>query len=636
MQPAARAQIPLPEPRLTVVSPAGGRAGESVRVQITGSDTEDASLRFSHPGIHAEPDPKNPKEFTVTIPADSPPALHDVRIIGRFGISNPRRFEVTKLPEVNASPKALSREESQEITPPCVIHGTAAAAQVQWLKITPPAGSEWVFDCHATALDSRMDPLLVLHNHAGREIARSRRHPLRWKAADDTPLFLAVRDFLSNGGPEYGYRLHVVTAADTPAPTRNTPLLLWPLAEKFRTEAEPNPPATAQKIELPAEIRGVFAPARDVDAFVFEAKKDETWWVECVSNRLGLPTHPRVVLERVEKKTDGGETPADATEIPDAPWFAGDPDFDGLHFDPIGKFTPKKDGPHRAVVRDLNNTLEGAEPRSYALSIRKADPDFALICAVLPPVPNKPYAAFNGPTVAVRAANLRRGQTLALRVMAVRRDGFSGTIHLAAEGLPAGVSAEPCVVAPGQSEGILLLHATADAPPWTGAVRVMGRASIAGTERLRTAQPFTPVWESTANSFVDSARNRPAAELALAVVDEPPLPSILRTTEHHIESKTDGKIKIGLRAERSAPAPGALKLKLAGLPGLEKAKLKDAEIPPQAEKTEYEIDLAPLKLSPGTYTLWFRGDEKTKREIRGSPTDVTVSLISNALTLTLH
>src|SRR5439155_14447205 len=118
----ARAQViignNLPSPRLSSVTPAGGKAGTTVEVTFTGTDLENPdALLFSHPGIKAtpfvpppppppKPDPKKPAppakpappppvtKFTVTIAADVPLGYHDVRLVNKWGVSNPRVFVV--------------------------------------------------------------------------------------------------------------------------------------------------------------------------------------------------------------------------------------------------------------------------------------------------------------------------------------------------------------------------------------------------------------------------------------------------------------------------------------------------------------------------------------------------------------
>src|SRR6478735_5872820 len=94
---AVTALAELPSPRLDRVSPIGASAGTSVEVEIQGADLEDVkSLRFDHPGFSAEPVPMKERLFKVTLAADVPAGTYDVRTVGRFGVSNPRLFAVSR------------------------------------------------------------------------------------------------------------------------------------------------------------------------------------------------------------------------------------------------------------------------------------------------------------------------------------------------------------------------------------------------------------------------------------------------------------------------------------------------------------------------------------------------------------
>jgi len=120
LQGKATAQMPLqdsnlPSPRLLTVMPMGAKVGTTVEMTFTGTDLEEPQeLHFSAPGIKAEPilpppppapDPKKPApnpapppppvtKFKVTIPADAPLGIQDVRLVNKWGISNPRAFVV--------------------------------------------------------------------------------------------------------------------------------------------------------------------------------------------------------------------------------------------------------------------------------------------------------------------------------------------------------------------------------------------------------------------------------------------------------------------------------------------------------------------------------------------------------------
>jgi len=626
---AAHAFAQWPEPRLTVLSPSGAQAGTSVSILATGTDLEDADLQFSQPGFVAIRDAKNPKIWNVEISKAVTPGLYDARVAGKNGVSNPRRFEVSSLTETEASPKALAKQESQEIRLPGVIHGSVPKQGILWFTIPTVRGQEIVFDCHSKNLDSRMEPALALFDAAGRELARVRNKPLRWTPESDGPLWLSLRDFINNGGNEHFFRLYFGTPEDLKKAQGPATPLFWPPLVKSVLEQEPNDGAKAETVSPPIEIAGDFFPTRDVDAFKFEAKKGDVWWLEVFSERLGIPTHPRLVVERLAVDKEGKQTSQDAVLLDDAPPFAGDADFNGQHFDPSGRFEAKEDGTYRVQIRDINNTIEPSHVRRYQLSIRKPAPDFALVAAVMTPTPNKTFKDFTGAAIQVRSANLRPAQVFPLRVLALRRDGFEGAISVGAENLPPGLTVEPSVIGPKQNEGTLLLRAADSAAPWSGSIRITGTALVGGTERKHVARASTPVWESTVSEFIEPPRSRFMDAMACAIVADAPFVDILLAEREAAEVGAAEKVKFRLKVDHQSGEAAPVKVKIMGLAGLEKAK--ETEISVKDANAEYELDLAPLKLSPGDYTVWFRGEQKVKREVKGKPADMTLVLCSNSL-----
>ncbi len=619
----------LPEPRLSVVSPQGGAQGTTLEVVVTGTDLDEASLRFSHPGISATPSPKDPKRFSLTISKDTPPGAYDVRVLGKSGITNPRRFEVSGLPEQDAATTATTREQAKPVVLPCVIRGSAQKQQVQWFSFEAKQGIECVFDCHAAVLDSRMEPHLALFDSDGSLLVQARNKSIRWKPAKDGKLWVALRDFINNGGPEHFYRLYAGAPDQLPQTAPETPLVLWPPSASAPRESEPNDPAHPGLISPPVEIHGEFYPEGDADSFQFSAKKGEVWWMEVTSNRMGAPTNPRLVVERIDKAKDGSDKAVDVLVVEDSPWFPGDPDFDGQHFDPIGRFEAKDDGTYKVTLRDLNNKTTPDHHRRYHLSIRKPSPDFALTCAVLPPAPNKPFKTFSGPLVAVRAANLRPGQVFPLRVLAIRRDGFEEAIRLTAKDLPAGVSADPCLVGTRQTEGTLLLRASPEAQPWSGNIQVEGEAVVDGQTITRAARMSSPLWESTITEFVEPPRSRICSEFALAVVSDSAFPNSIKCEPSSLESTVGAKIKVTFQREGHPSDAPITNVKPFGIQDLDKAK--GVEISAKDGKAEYELDLAALKLMAGEYTIWFRGEQKVKRDLKGKPSELTLAICSNPL-----
>jgi hypothetical protein len=92
-------------------------------------------------------------------------------------------------------------------------------------------------------------------------------------------------------------------------------------------------------------------------------------------------------------------------------------------------------------------------------------------------------------------------------------------------------------------------------------------------------------------------------------------------------------VKFTLLRDGPAPETAVTAIKPLGLVNLDKAK--GVDIPAKDAKVEYELDLGPLKLAPGDYNLWFRGEQKLKRDLKGKPTDVTLVLCSTPVHLTI-
>jgi len=153
-------------------------------------------------------------------------------------------------------------------------------------------------------------------------------------------------------------------------------------------EQEPNnKPESAQKITLPCEFVGQFHPQDDRDWVAFDAKKGEVYWVEVFSQRLGLPTDPFVLIQRVEKDSKGEEKISDVQELFDSDTNIGGREFDTKSRDPAARFEVKETGAYRLLVRDLFNRFQSDPRHVYRLSLRKESPDFRLAALPQPQPP---------------------------------------------------------------------------------------------------------------------------------------------------------------------------------------------------------------------------------------------------------
>jgi len=214
----------LPTAQLSSVYPPGGKVNSTIDVTIAGSDTDNVQrLIFSHPGITAtakmtaatefEPAKQIERQFTVKIAADVSTGRYDVRVVGRFGASNPRMFVVGVFDEVtNVSTNAADTAPAATINQ--TINGIVDANQRDFVKLTLKKGQRVLIDCQARRIDSRLNATMALTAPNGNEIARSLDHQGQDPLIDvtapmDGDYILALYDFVYRGGADYFYRLTI-------------------------------------------------------------------------------------------------------------------------------------------------------------------------------------------------------------------------------------------------------------------------------------------------------------------------------------------------------------------------------------------------------------------------------------------
>ncbi|MEJ7637050.1 MAG: hypothetical protein WKF75_03420, partial [Singulisphaera sp.] len=199
---------------------------------------------------------------------------------------------------------------------------------------------------------------------------------------------------------------------------------------------------------------------------------------------------PFVVVQKVTKEGDR-EKLDDVAEFndiaspikPSSNGYSYDgPPYDAGSADSLGKLEIKEDGVYRLHVRDLFGGTRSEPRHVYRLVIRKAAPDFALAAWALH------MNLRNGDRNALsKPITLRSGTTMALEVVAVRKDGFDGEIDLAMTDLPAGVTAAGLKIPAGKTVGTILISAAEDAQRSQGVAKIVGRAEIGGTTVTRPA-----------------------------------------------------------------------------------------------------------------------------------------------------
>lgn len=219
---AASAKAQLPQTRLYSISPSGGARGSVVEVRLTsGADLEEIDrVVFTDGALKAEPKvDANSGEpvantFLVTIPADAPLGVHELRCGGLWGLSNPRRFVVSDRKEVVEAEANNTVEQAMPLEVGAVVNGKMdGGADLDWFRFSGTAGQKLVFDVWAERIDSRMDAeLTVFTADQGRRLAYARntrgRDPvLIFDVPADGDYLLKLHDKTYRNGNEYVYRL---------------------------------------------------------------------------------------------------------------------------------------------------------------------------------------------------------------------------------------------------------------------------------------------------------------------------------------------------------------------------------------------------------------------------------------------
>lgn len=626
--PVVAQSVCLPAPRLLTTMPMGGQSGTQFEVTISGQYLENTEqLLFSHPSITATPKLKDdgtvvPNQFAVQIAADCPAGVYDARVMAGLGISSARAFSVSEVPEMTQTAACTSLATAMEIRVGRIVNATLVDRSVNYYTFQANQGQRIVVDCIAQGIDSKMNPVLVVADSTGSDLIVERRGGvIDFTAPEDGTYVVKVHDLTFKGGPYYFYRLALTEVADGVAPTRLPetqmvashswpPVDLQPVAQAREDQLEQSDNGDTLEITLPCDISGSFFPAADVDTFQFAAKKGEVWWVEVASERLGCPTDPSVVVQRIVDETKI----EDIAEIADIPspvkrssngYSYDGPPYNAGSSDALGKFEIKEDGVYRLRMTDLFGGTRNDPTNRYRLIVRKATPDFALVgWALHMGLRNGDRNALSKPIA------LRGGAVMPIEIVVFRRDGFDGEIELAMENLPEGVTATGLKIAAGETRGIVLISAAPNAPRGLEFASVVGRATIGDQEIQRQCKLASMKWPVTnAKSEIPAPRLLDQIPVSVGGIEQAGL-SIQAAEDKVWETTVGAKLTIPLRLVRRGEFSGkTMSLQTFGA-GFERTP--NFEMSLTQDQSEAVLDLARLKTPPGQYTVAFYGGAVAK------------------------
>jgi hypothetical protein len=178
-------------------------------VEIAGADIEGVTeLLIDHPGIKSE-HVKDGRVFKLVIGADVPAGTYDVRLVGRFGVSNPRLFQVTHgLQDVAEKEPNNEAGQAQPVAINSAIDGVSDQNGEDWYRFEAKRGDRITIECFGTRLDAMLDGTLTLSNTSGKTLGSNGDYfgpdPfLDFVAPEDGEFFVKFHDLTFNGGAPY-------------------------------------------------------------------------------------------------------------------------------------------------------------------------------------------------------------------------------------------------------------------------------------------------------------------------------------------------------------------------------------------------------------------------------------------------
>jgi hypothetical protein len=222
------------------------------------------------------------------------------------------------------------------------------------------------------------------------------------------------------------------------------PLVIADVPLVDESQAANDTAETAQLVSVPGGVNGRVEREGDVDYFAFEAKKGESFSMEIIARRAqsALDSHLRIVDEKGKQLA-----------LNDDLRLGKRTHSDSL----IENWTAPADGKYLIEVRDIH--LRGGQLYPYYLKLTHSRRYFELYL--------DSDKTLVGP-----------GGCAALFVRVERKNGFTGEIQLAIDGLPSGVTASCGRILDGKGQdGSIVLEADPDANLAVANVVITGRAA---------------------------------------------------------------------------------------------------------------------------------------------------------------
>ncbi len=676
---AARAD--LPSPRLDRLAPLGAAAGSPVEIEVAGADIEDATkLLFDHPGITATH--VKDRKFKVTVAADVPAGTYDARIVGKYGVTNPRLFAVSKgLVEIAETPPK-EPAAGQVVPVNCVVNGTSKQGREDVFRFTTKKGQRVVAECFAQRLDSQLDANLTLTDSDGKQLASNGdyagKDPLvEFVAPKDGEYLLNLNDLSFRGG--FPYRLHITDRQHVEnlfprAVQAGKPAELAVFGRNLGGGAKPSP-WSVNDLSLEAITESVTAPDDVLKRGLFRFTDHPT-------GHSVLPTaatctlhgfqHRGVPLLVSDTPVSFEQEPNDDPRKPqpltlpavvsgrfdkerDADWYEIEPTENGSYSfdvycerlagraDPYLVVLDEKDGRVGELddfgirmnafdghLRDVSSTVNLTAKKKYRVLVqdryRRGGARYQYVLVIRKPVPDFYPAVIHQQNPGPGGTTIRKGGATYLDVVIHNTGGFGGSVTITAEGLPPGLHMTPATIN-NDTRGVVVLWADKDAPDFVGPIKLTAVGKSGDATVTREVRPYTRVWNSA-----DQNSSRPTRELVVCVAGEA-APFALTPAVEKLAVEAGKKLDVVVKCERLWPDfKGAVTLIPLSFPN----PIKMGTVTIAEGKTEATVTLdVQAGAKPGEYTVAFTGQGQVPfaRDAKGPKANTLVQLPSRPVTL---
>jgi hypothetical protein len=508
----------------------------------------------------------------ITLAPDAAPGPRELRLRTAAGLTAPLPFHVGTLPEhLESASRPDAAPDPSLLELPAVVNGRILPGETDRYRFTARRGQRLVLAAQARALipfladavPGWFQAVLTVRDAGGAEVAYCDDYRLQpdpvilFEAPADGAYTVEIRDALFRGREDFVYRLALgelpfVTGVWPPGGPADQPCTVhlsgWNLGATNLTvcfprpgihrleppggnrwlnevrfaadalpetaDAEPNDsPAAPQVLAGPVIVNGRVNRPADADFFALTARAGEVLVAEVFARRLGSPLDARLTLSdpdgRVLAANDDHADPG-----------AG---LDTHHADPYLRVTIPAAG--RYLLRLEDTQGKGGAEFTYRLRVGPPRPDFEL-------------------RVAPSTLNARAGATVPLTVWALRRDGYDGDIQLDLVEPPPGFRLSGGWAPAGQEKVRVTLTVPPEASPEPVALRLEGRARLAGRDVVRAVVPAD---ERTQAFFYQHWV--PAQELLVTVLDQGrPAPRLRLLSEVPVRIPAGGSAKVTLGA----------------------------------------------------------------------------------------